>query len=63
MCLYRPVPRRSVRARAPLSSNTVPMTSHDPIQWHGTTILSVRKNGQVVIAGDGQVSVGQTVMK
>ncbi|CAO3415396.1 ATP-dependent protease subunit HslV [Azospirillum doebereinerae] len=36
---------------------------HDPIQWHGTTILSVRKNGQVVIAGDGQVSVGPTVMK
>lgn len=39
------------------------MSAHDPIQWHGTTILSVRKNGQVVIAGDGQVSVGQTVMK
>lgn len=36
---------------------------HDPIQWHGTTILSVRKGGQVVIAGDGQVSMGQTVMK
>lgn len=35
----------------------------DPIQWHGTTILSVRKNGKVVIAGDGQVSMGQTVMK
>ena len=31
--------------------------------WHGTTILSVRKGGQVVIAGDGQVSMGQTVMK
>ena len=31
--------------------------------WHGTTILSVRKNGQVVIAGDGQVSLGQTVIK
>ncbi len=31
--------------------------------WHGTTILSVRKNGKVVIAGDGQVSMGQTVMK
>ena len=31
--------------------------------WHGTTILSVRKNGRVVIAGDGQVSMGQTVMK
>lgn len=36
---------------------------HDPIQWHGTTILSVRKGGTVVIAGDGQVSMGQTVMK
>jgi ATP-dependent HslUV protease subunit HslV len=31
--------------------------------WHGTTILSVRKNGRVVIAGDGQVSFGNTVMK
>ncbi|MBX9815658.1 MAG: HslU--HslV peptidase proteolytic subunit [Proteobacteria bacterium SG_bin5] len=35
----------------------------EPIKWHGTTILSVRKNGKVVIAGDGQVSMGQTVMK
>ncbi len=32
-------------------------------QWHGTTILSVRKNGAVVVAGDGQVSFGNTVMK
>jgi ATP-dependent HslUV protease subunit HslV len=31
--------------------------------WHGTTILTVRKGGQVVIAGDGQVSLGQTVIK
>lgn len=31
--------------------------------WHGTTILSVRKNGKVVIAGDGQVSMGDTVLK
>lgn len=31
--------------------------------WHGTTILSVRKNGRVVIAGDGQVSLGPTVIK
>ncbi len=31
--------------------------------WHGTTILSVRKGKEVVIAGDGQVSVGQTIMK
>lgn len=37
--------------------------THDPIQWHGTTILSVRKNGTVVVAGDGQVTVGATVMK
>ncbi len=32
-------------------------------QWHGTTILSVRKGGEVVVAGDGQVSLGQTVIK
>jgi len=31
--------------------------------WHGTTILTVRKAGKVVIAGDGQVSLGQTVIK
>jgi ATP-dependent HslUV protease subunit HslV len=31
--------------------------------WHGTTILSVRRGGRVVIAGDGQVSAGNTVMK
>ena len=31
--------------------------------WRGTTILSVRKAGRVVVAGDGQVSFGQTVMK
>jgi ATP-dependent HslUV protease, peptidase subunit HslV len=31
--------------------------------WHGTTIIGVRKDGRVVIAGDGQVSLGQTVIK
>ncbi|MDG2521506.1 ATP-dependent protease subunit HslV [Caulobacter segnis] len=31
--------------------------------WHGTTILAVRKDGRTVIAGDGQVSMGQTVVK
>ena len=31
--------------------------------WHGTTILCVRKGSQVVVAGDGQVTMGQTVMK
>jgi ATP-dependent HslUV protease subunit HslV len=35
----------------------------DTLSWHGTTILSVRKGGTVVIAGDGQVSLGQTVIK
>src|SRR5690606_24301632 len=33
------------------------------IIMHGTTIVTVRKGGKVVIAGDGQVSLGQTVMK
>jgi ATP-dependent HslUV protease, peptidase subunit HslV len=38
--------------------------SREPIsQWHGTTILSVRKDGAVVVAGDGQVTFGNTVIK
>jgi ATP-dependent HslUV protease subunit HslV len=39
------------------------MSSHDPTNWHGTTILAVRKDGKVVIAGDGQVTFGNQVMK
>src|ERR1700741_4794142 len=31
--------------------------------WHGTTILCLRKGGQVAVAGDGQVTMGQTVVK
>src|ERR1700749_4930210 len=31
--------------------------------WHGTTILTVRKNGLVAVGGDGQVTIGQTVVK
>lgn len=31
--------------------------------WHGTTILCVRRKGEVVVAGDGQVSLGATVIK
>ena len=31
--------------------------------WHGTTIIGVKKGGKVVVAGDGQVSLGQTVIK
>ena len=37
--------------------------SLDASQWRGTTIVAVRKDGRTVIAGDGQVSVGSTVMK
>ena len=40
----------------PLSQSNVPT-------WHATTILTVRKAGIVVVAGDGQVSLGQTVIK
>lgn len=36
--------------------------SEDP-GWHGTTILCVRKGGKVVLAGDGQVSAGPTILK
>ena len=31
--------------------------------YHGTTILAVRKNGRVALGGDGQVSIGDTIMK
>src|SRR3954454_3628306 len=31
--------------------------------WHGTTIICLRKGGKVVIAGDGQVSMGNTIVK
>jgi len=37
--------------------------SADGTTWHGTTILCLRKGGEVVIAGDGQVSMGQTIVK
>jgi ATP-dependent protease HslVU peptidase subunit len=46
----------SPHARHAKLSNSFP-------DWHGTTILAVRKNGQTVIAGDGQVSMGPTVVK
>ncbi|MEN9717408.1 MAG: hypothetical protein RIQ99_286 [Pseudomonadota bacterium] len=38
-------------------------SSHGLVQWHGTTIIGVKKGGRTVIAGDGQVSMGNTVMK
>ena len=39
------------------------MQPTSPDLWHGTTILTVRKGGSVVIGGDGQVSIGQTIVK
>jgi ATP-dependent HslUV protease, peptidase subunit HslV len=36
---------------------------NDPVGWHGTTILCVRRDGAVTLAGDGQVSLGNTVVK
>src|SRR5512147_2766657 len=39
------------------------MSPNELPSWHGTTILTVRKDGSVVIGGDGQVSIGQTIVK
>ncbi|MDE1904308.1 MAG: ATP-dependent protease subunit HslV [Alphaproteobacteria bacterium] len=39
------------------------MQEQNAASWHGTTILSVRKGGKVVIAGDGQVTMGATIVK
>ena len=61
-----PPPSSPRRAASYIGSNTSserPPTLSDPTNWHGTTIVSVRKDGRVVIAGDGQVTMGQTVMK
>src|SRR6187455_587847 len=39
------------------------MSPNELPAWHGTTILTVRKGGLVVVGGDGQVSIGQTIVK
>ena len=39
------------------------MSAQQMPSWHGTTILTVRKGGSVVIGGDGQVTIGQTIVK
>ncbi|MGE4063928.1 MAG: ATP-dependent protease subunit HslV [Rhodospirillaceae bacterium] len=39
------------------------MMKHDPATWYGTTIIAVRKSGKVVIAGDGQVTLGNQILK
>jgi len=47
----------------PSHGNQPKMSEREHRRWRSTTILSVRKGGKVVIAGDGQVTMGQTVMK
>ena len=47
-----------------LGTTIYPVMEHkNPNIWYGTTIVSVRKDGKVVVAGDGQVSLGHTVVK
>jgi ATP-dependent HslUV protease subunit HslV len=50
---------------APSAAHIAPMSQNSSTfpDWHGTTILAVRKNGKTVIAGDGQVSMGPTIVK
>ena len=64
-------PRRTTRAlesgkAAPIkfgSMRSDPHLQHDPDRIYGTTILAVRRNGRVAVGGDGQVTLGQSVMK
>src|ERR671916_48446 len=60
--LAGPCPAADQPPRSPRRSS--PLVSEDaPPRMHATTILMVRKEGRVVIGGDGQVSLGQTVVK
>src|SRR6195952_4040582 len=51
------------RRGAPSTAVMHNISSNDPVGWHGTTILCVRRDGKVAMAGDGQVSLGNTVVK
>ena len=44
-----------------MSSYITPMSTNQ--NWHGTTIVLIRKGNQTIVAGDGQVSLGNTVLK
>lgn len=60
VAVFRPEMRRNKE----LDRNGLDMSEHNPYgTMHGTTIISVRKGNMVAMAGDGQVSLGQTVMK
>src|SRR5205085_2936341 len=43
--------------------NNVPDRREDEVDWHATTILSVRRGGRVALGGDGQVTLGNTILK
>nr|WP_255599564.1 ATP-dependent protease subunit HslV [Afifella sp. IM 167] len=55
--------RRPTGSPAPADEEYFVTESNSASPWHGTTIVTVRKGGKVVIAGDGQVTMGQTIMK
>ena len=58
--------RAAVRAaleRRPAGPTCLDSMNHDPERMYGTTILAVRRNGRVAVGGDGQVTLGQSVMK
>jgi ATP-dependent HslUV protease, peptidase subunit HslV len=61
--LIRIQPDRTIGLQVKSDWETKRMTAADDKIWRATTILMVRKGGQVVIGGDGQVSLGPTVMK
>src|SRR6202142_4790786 len=67
LCAAKPPLARvlSSRSRRPISAvmQNIQFAAADPIGWHCTTILRVRRDGHVAMAGDGQVSLGQTVVK
>jgi ATP-dependent HslUV protease subunit HslV len=50
-------------AHLPAIMDNQPFSPPDLVGWHGTTILCVRRDGLVTMAGDGQVTLGQTVIK
>lgn len=47
----------------PICGAMTDQNRHSAPVWHGTTIVGIRKNGKAIVAGDGQVSMGQTIMK
>jgi ATP-dependent HslUV protease subunit HslV len=57
------VPGPHTSGTGPLVPDVGPVEGNRMETWHGTTILTLRKNGRVVVAGDGQVSLGATVIK